>query len=506
VHIGVASLTLWFNSALTLDAPSGTHLVWAPSTTCASGAASCFVASSDLRATGASSAAVPVSFTGDVGALVGSSAAVTAFTADAGCAAADLVGGAGCSIAVPAALVSASAVGFESATQGAAAVTASVSHASVTWSVRPPIRLTSPQTVFTGITLNNLVSTTVTINNFPASAPVSVWVDGLGVRDLLVSATPDFVALTTAVCAGVSDVFNGTGNACFGVLPSRFAPPGDLNLALVPQANDRPAADLHLLGFDVFVDAAHQVRRIGRAGGSVDLGPNSPRMRVDRADEVLLFAAGRGHVHRVHLEEFPDPGRIGADPALAVAVLLLALALALALLHLRVAYSLDLAACQELLHDAADGGLRDLPASLLQGSADLLDAPGEALAHLQDRRPKLRRPHGPCRRRLAQTRAVHEAGRITLVQAIPAVQRRLRIARGLRGLRRRQALLRVAEPLDRVQPLRHLRMVSKTHKAWCRSAAVSAPRERDIPRLALPLFMMAVLNRGRKSVILWAGG
>jgi len=54
--------------------------------------------------------------------------------------------------------------------------------------------------------------------------------------------------------------------------------------------------------------------------------------------------------------------------------------------------------------------------------------------------------------------AVHEAGQIALEQGIPAVQRRLRVAHGLRGLRRRQALLRSAEPLDRVQPLRHLRM------------------------------------------------
>jgi len=44
VHIGDASLTFWFNPALTLDAPSGTHLVWAPSMACASGAASCSAA------------------------------------------------------------------------------------------------------------------------------------------------------------------------------------------------------------------------------------------------------------------------------------------------------------------------------------------------------------------------------------------------------------------------------------------------------------------------------
>jgi len=178
--------------------------------------------------------------------------AVTAFTADAGCAAADLVGGAGCSIVVPAALASATAVGFESATQGAAAVTASVSHASVTRSVRPPIRLTSPQTVLTGLPLNVLVSTTVTINNFPASAPVSVWVDGIDISGLVVSATDVFAALTTAICPTTltSNHFNGSANACFGVLPSRFVPPSDLNLAFVPQANDR-SGTLHIGGASI---------------------------------------------------------------------------------------------------------------------------------------------------------------------------------------------------------------------------------------------------------------
>jgi len=68
----------------------------------------------------------------------------------------------------------------------------------------------------------------------------------VGVNGLVPSAPDDFVALGTVICAGVtSNHFNGPANACSGVLPSRFAPPGEFNLAFAPQANDR-SGTLHI--------------------------------------------------------------------------------------------------------------------------------------------------------------------------------------------------------------------------------------------------------------------
>jgi len=54
------------------------------------------------------------------------------------------------------------------------------------------------------------------------------------------------------------------------------------------------------------------------------------------------------------------------------------------------------------------------------------------------------------RRRLATSRAIREAGRIAVETAFPGVQRRLRVAHRLRGLRHRQPGLRFAEANERV--------------------------------------------------------
>jgi len=189
------------------------------------------------------------------------------------------------------------------------------------------------------------------------------------------------------------------------------------------------AVDLYLLDVDVLAGLAEQVRRVRRAGGSVDARPDAPRVDVDGADVVDLPAAGQAHVHHVHLDELPDPACLSGDPPLAVAGLPVALAHAFARLGvLAEADPLDLVVLQQFLQHAPDAGHGDLMAGPTQGLPELLDAPDEVAAEVLDLRPHLRRPRRALRRRLAPTGTVSEAGWIVVGTVFPGIQRRQRVA------------------------------------------------------------------------------
>jgi len=83
-----------------------------------------------------------------------------------------------------------------------------------------PVMLTSPQTVFAGVTPGSIasVTATVTINNL-RTEPVSVRIDGIVSGQLGLNAGADLTDLTAAVCTS-PDTLTVSGRT--GTLPSRF--------------------------------------------------------------------------------------------------------------------------------------------------------------------------------------------------------------------------------------------------------------------------------------------